>query len=69
MTNLIKIYAIPDYVYKLTGKRVSPQTVYRWIHIGKLNWQKCLVKLEIKTVLGQLYSTKEFIDAFLEDLI
>ena len=67
--NLIKIAHIPNYVYKLMGKRPTRQTVYRWIHIGKLNWQKCLVKLGTKTVLGQLYSTKELIDTFLEDLI
>ena len=68
--NLIKIADIPNYVYKLAGKRPTRQTVYRWIHKGKqLPYQtqdNLPSKLQTKTVLGQLYSTKEFIDIFLE---
>ena len=68
--NLIKIVDIPSYVYKLVDKRPTKQTVYRWIRIGKQDWRvegrEYLIKLETKNVLGQLYSTKEFIDVFLE---
>lgn len=73
MNNLIKIADIPNYVYKLVGKRPTRQTVYRWIHKGKGDWRvtghEHLIKLQTKTVLGQLYSTKEFIDVFLERIL
>ncbi len=71
--NLIKIADIPNYVYKLTGKRPTRQTVYRWIRVGKQDWRvgthESFIKLETKTVLWQLYSTEKLIDTFLERLI
>ena len=71
MNHLIKIADIPDYVYKLTGKRPTRQTVYRWIHKGKQSpaLHESPIKLETKTVLWQLYSTKEQVDTFLERMI
>lgn len=68
--DLIKIADIPDYVYKLVGKRPTRQTVYRWIRVGKHDSQLNLqVKLGTKSVLGQLYSTKELIETFLERIL
>ncbi len=67
MKDKIKIADIPEHIYRITGKRVTRQTVYRWIKEGKpLHGLKSTpVKLQTKIVLGQLFSTKEYISVFL----
>lgn len=64
MTDLIKIADVPEYIYIRTSKRVSRQTVYRWIIKGK-TLHGVAVRLQSKTVLGQRYCTQEHINNFL----
>ena len=67
MKDQIKIVDIPDYIYQITGKRVTKQTIYRWINRGKSlpKPYNLTIKLRTEKVLGQLYTTKEYITTFL----
>ncbi len=67
MKNKIKIVDISDYIYQITGKRVTRQTVYRWINKGKPlpKPYNLTIKLKTEKMLGQLYTTKEHITVFL----
>ena len=67
MSDQIKIVDIPDYIYQITGKRVTRQTVYIWIRKGKPlpKPYNLTIKLGTEKVLGQLYTTKEYITTFL----
>lgn len=67
MKDPIKIVNIPDHIYKLTGKRVTKQTVYRWINKGKQLPKPYNIAIRLRTekVLGQLFTTKEYINIFL----
>ena len=66
----IKIVDIPDYIYKITGKRVTRQTIYTWIRTGKPlpKPYNLTIKLGTEKVLGQLYTTKEYITTFLASI-
>ncbi len=67
MKNLIKIVDIPEHIYQVTGKRVTRQTIYRWINKGKPlpKPYNLIIKLKTEKLLGQFYTTKEHITVFL----
>ena len=70
MKDKIKIADIPEHIYQITGKRVTKQTIYRWIDKGKQPPKpyNIAIKLRTERVLGQLYTTKEYINIFLSKI-
>lgn len=63
----MKLAEVPAYVEGKTGVKRSRQTVYNWALNGvKVTDQ--VVKLQTETRAGQLFTTAEWVDAFLARL-
>ena len=62
----IKIANVSELVEKLTGVKISRQTVYNWILKGRLTKHaKERIYLRYESRAGQLYTTEKWIKDFL----
>ncbi len=66
--DLIQIKNVPELVEKLTGIKRSRTTVYQWIKVGRVIYGGDIIKLKTIKRLGFLFTTRKYIEEFLEKL-
>ena len=65
---LIPISAIPGLILELTGMQRHPSTIYRWTKEGCRTLDARTIKLITINRAGQLYTTKDLVMKFIQDV-
>lgn len=67
-SKLIKLGKVPALIMELTGVVRTRVTVYNWARAGRISAHGQRVKLRTDNRLGQLFTTKEDVIKFLQEL-
>jgi hypothetical protein len=68
MGKLIPIKAVPQYIDNITGIHPGKQTIYDWIHKGRITQHGNRVTLRVRRVGGRYYTTTNWINSFMGDV-
>jgi hypothetical protein len=63
-----RIGVVPSIVLNMVGIKISRQTVYNWIQLGKVNSQGQVEKLKAYSRCGGWYTTTPDIENFLRSI-
>ena len=66
--NVIQIRDVPELVEKLTGIKRSRTTINQWIKVGRVIYGGDIIKLKTVKRLGFLFTTRKYVEEFLEKL-
>ncbi len=66
---LIPISAVPSLIVELTGVFRHRATVYRWAKVGCRTLDARVIKLKTEKKMGQLFTTREDVMEFINEVV
>ncbi len=64
----IRLATIAPMVYELTGVSRSPDTVKKWVLAGRISKHGVRIKLKHSKRLGLYYSTRKWLQEFIDEV-
>ncbi len=65
---LVPISAVSSLILKLTGIQRHPSTIYRWTKVGCRSLDARVVKLTTISRAGQLFTTRDLVEKFIDEV-
>ncbi len=68
ISDYIPFHDVPPVIKELTGVTRTPAAVTRWAKVGRQNHHGAMIKLKASKRLGRMYTTREWLLKFIEEV-